>query len=293
LPTLDPELLKARGAFGLTRPTVREWTGHATVTAKEAWRLTTREPLSVELPAPHNGAATSSTQFRGLESHTFCPQEQSELRRVASEAGGTLNDMLMCHLFGAIIDWNTAQSGQAPRGWLRINIPTNLRRAEDELMPAANVMSFTFVDRHTRDCQGSRELLESIRAETEAIKRGRLGLYFIAQLAILGAIPGGMPLVLGRRRCFATAVLSNVGDPTRAFSTQFPRRDGKLVIGDLLLENIAGTPPLRALTRVAIGVTGYAGQLTLGLLCDRHGFDQEQTRQFLDTYLARIRQGLS
>jgi hypothetical protein len=176
---------------------------------------------------------------------------------------------------------------------VRINIPTNLRRREDLAMPAANVMSFTFVDRHARQCRNHQALLQSIRVETEAIKQGRLGLYFIAQLALMAGIPGVMPLVLGRHRCLATAVLTNVGDLARLFSSQFPQRAGKLVIGNLVLESLSGTPPLRPQTRLGVGVITYAGQMSLSLLADRHHFTQEQSRRFLNAYVARVRQSLA
>ena len=98
--------------------------------------------------------------------------------------------------------------------------------------------------------------------------------------------------MLRLNRCFASAVLTNVGDPIRRFRVRFPRRDNKAVVGNLLLENIVGVPPLRALTRVGVALTSYAGQLTVSLLCDRHCFSQQQARHFLEIYLNRIAQGL-
>jgi len=291
LPTLEPTLLNDRGTFGLARPTFREWLGHAAYMVKDSLRLVARSPIPVSAPRSRNGEPTALGRMRGMETQNLAVEEVDELRRTARSAGATVNDLLMCYLFKAIIDWNLDQGDRAPPGWLRINVPTNLRRREDLLMPAANVMSFTFVDRHTRDCRDARALLESIRRETEAIKGKRLGLYFIAQLASLSAIPGGMRFMLGQR-CLATAVLSNVGDPTRAFSAQFPRQGEKLVVGNLVLENIVGIPPLRPLTRVAIAVVNYASRLLINLVCDPHCFSEEQARKFLDTYVARIRQGL-
>jgi hypothetical protein len=126
----------------------------------------------------------------------------------------------------------------------------------------------------------------------ETIKERRLGLYFIGQLALLAGVPGGMSLMVKRRRSFATAVLTNLGDITNRFALTFPRRDGKIVVGNLTLESITGMPPLRPLTHVGVGVCVYAERLIVNLLCDRHSFTREQTRRFLQTYLARIREGL-
>jgi hypothetical protein len=292
LAQLDPALLVGRGTFGLARPTFREWLGHAAYTIRDSLRLVGRKilPLSAARSAPSELA--TPVGFGGIETFTSSADELNLVRRQAEAAGVTINDLVMCHLLLTIIDWNTEQSGERPRGWLRINVPTNLRRREDTAMPAANVMSFTFVDRHTDQCQDARALLESIRRETEAIKGRRLGLYFIGQLALLRGIPGGMKRMLSPRRCFATAVLTNLGDVARRFSLAFPIANGKLVVGNLVMERITGTPPLRPLTRVGIGIMIYAERLVVTLSCDRHHFTQEQSRRFLEMYVARIRRGL-
>ena len=77
-----------------------------------------------------------------------------------------------------------------------------------------------------------------------------------------------------------------------AFRVRFARRENKAIVGNLLLENIVGVPPLRALTRVGVALTSCGGRLTINVLCDRHCFSQQQARQFLEIYLNRIAQGL-
>ncbi len=285
----EHDLLKQRGSFGLTRPTLGEWLGHAAVTLGESIRLLWRRNIPVSLPRPDKDELATPLSYPGLETHTLSREETQALRRTAERAGATVNDLLLCDLFQTILQWNRQESQGSPRGWLRINVPTNLRRRADLRMPAANVMSFTFVDRRASDCHDTPALLESISADMDVIKSGRRGLYFIAQLALLGKIPGGMRLVLGRRRCYASAVLTNLGEAGKAFRVRFPRRDDKLVIGNLVLESLAGAPPLRELTRVGVAVATYAGQLTLSLLCDRRHFTREQSRRFLQMYLGRIR----
>jgi Condensation domain len=296
LPLLDNELLAERGSFGLKTPKLKELIRDVRYIISDAFRLVARRSIPVSLPRTtpaaddRNSAAPPKkalAPFPGLESYTYGSEELRPLRQAARQTGASLNDLLMCCFFQALIEWNV-QSGETPLGWLRLNVPTNLRRREDERMPAANVMSFTFVDRHTRECPNTRALLESIRLETEAIRHWRLGLCFIAQVGLLGAIPGGLQMFLRDGQCLATAVLTNVGDPSRRFNVRLPRLRDKLLVGNLVLENIAGSPPLRSLTRAGVGVTTYGGKLTLTLVCDRHFFTQQQTRQLLDLYVARI-----
>ena len=62
--------------------------------------------------------------------------------------------------------------------------------------------------------------------------------------------------------------------------------------GDLVLERVAGVPPLRKLTRAAVIVTEYAGQATICLRCDPRFFDRAQTRELLGAYTTRLRETL-
>jgi hypothetical protein len=287
------DLLAQRGSFGLTKPTLREWLRDVAVTAAMSFQLLSRTPVAAGVPISNPTDPEVPMEFPGIESHTFSPGELDGLRQTARQTGATLNDLMMAYLFCALVDWNALGQSLAPREWLRMNVPTSLRRQADEEMPAANVMSFAFVDRRAGECAGGARLVESIRDEMEAIRRLRLSLYFIGQIGILAAIPGAMRRVLGLNRCFASAVLTNVGDPVRRFRVRFPRRDGKAVIGNLLLENIVGVPPLRALTRVGVALTSYAGQLTVSVLCDRHCFSRGESRHFLEIYLHRIGRGLA
>jgi hypothetical protein len=61
----------------------------------------------------------------------------------------------------------------------------------------------------------------------------------------------------------------------------------------VVLERIAGVPPLRKLTRAAAIVIEYAGETTLCLRCDPHYFDALHTRELLDSFAERIRASVS
>jgi hypothetical protein len=107
-------------------------------------------------------------------------------------------------------------------------------------------------------------------------------------LCAVGPIPGALPLFLRARRCFATAVLSNVGDPTRRFSPQIRRRDGCIVSGNLVLEGIAAIPPLRPLTRAATGILQYNGQLVISTQCDPFWFSLQDSYEFQAQFVERL-----
>ena len=132
----------------------------------------------------------------------------------------SLNDLLLRDMFLAVNEWNK-QAGVKP-GWLRVLMPTNLRLPRDEHMPAANMVSLSFITRHSRECRQPRELLDGIRCETDSIKRIRRGLYFIRVIEVAQAMCGRMPKLLVGRRCRASVVLSNLGDLGHWFAQTFP-----------------------------------------------------------------------
>ena len=189
LKPVRPKLLEQRGSFGLTTPTACEWLRDAMVTAAMSLKLLGRKPVAVSEPISNPDEPHVLMDFPGIESHTFTPGELDDLRQTARQAGATLNDLMMAYMFAAIVEWNALGRPLGPRQWLRMNVPTSLRRQADEEMPAANVMSFAFVDRRAGDCSNGAALVESIRAEMEAIRRWRLSLYFIGQMGILAGIP--------------------------------------------------------------------------------------------------------
>jgi len=153
-------------------------------------------------------------------------------------------------------------------------------------MPAANVMAFTFLTRNAADCHDDRRLLETIHRQTEAIKSQRLGLYHIGGLAFAARFKGLMPWVLKRRRCLATVVFSNMGKVLGR--TPLPRRDRRLVVGDVVLEQITGVPPIRALTRASFVVSAYGGETSVCLQCDPTIFSVQQTRELLAAYMRQL-----
>ena len=274
-----PELLRQRGAVLPPSPglmsLLRDWGMGAFHWAS----LLGRSPQPVASPGG------TSPGYQSYETATLDAHQAGRLRAAAIAQGVTVNDLMLRDLFQTLRAWN-AQRDHQPDGWLRINMPASLRSRNDQRMPAANLMGFTFLTRTTAQCAHDRHLLESIRRETEAIKQWQLGFLFLGGLMAARTVPGAIPWMLRRQRSFATAVLSNVG---RIFPrTGLPRRNRRLVCGNLVLEQLTGTAPIRPLTRAAICVVSYANQTTLNLRCDPHCFGVEQTRQLLEDYVARL-----
>jgi len=96
-------------------------------------------------------------------------------------------------------------------------------------------------------------------------------------------------VVVGASICLSSAVFSNIGDPTRRFSSRLPRRDGRLVVGNLLVDDITGVPPLRPHTRATFFSCTYRRRLTVSVRCDRAYFSDQDAVRLLDIYVRHLR----
>jgi hypothetical protein len=281
---VDPSELRYRGAFGRPdRVGPSSWRVKIQV-AKEWAKLLWHEPAVVA--AADSPVATADTlPFLGFRWHRFSRETTRALRNTAALHKVMLNDLLLAHLFIAIRNWNRQhQANDNDR--LRINMPTNMRTKEDRFLPASSTLSFTFLTRAGSDCDRPDELLASVHEETSAIKHWQLGFVFVGGLEFAAGLPGLTSWVLGRPRCFATAVFSNMGRVLNGLP--LPRENHRLVCGDVVLEELLGVPPIRPLTRAALVALTYAGQLTLCARCDPRFFSGASTQRFLDHVVSQI-----
>jgi hypothetical protein len=289
---LDPTRLRhrARGVLSLAVAGNRAaWTRSALA---DGYRILFRGGTPLLAPRPKKRAASVPAQFPGICSHTFSAAEHRHIRDSAGRCGAMLNDLLLCQMLGAIYGWNTAQRPWWPGRRVRIMMPVDLRTGEDYQTPAANMTSYTFISRRTSELRDPDRLLLGIRRETSLIKHLGLGKRFSDTIAAACGVPGLLPLVLSIPRSMAAVVLSNVGDPSRRFTARLPRRDGRIVSGNLVLDQITGVPPMRPRTRATFSVFAYDRRLAISLRCDPHLFDLGDTQQLLSAYIQRLRRPL-
>ena len=97
-----------------------------------------------------------------------------------------------------------------------------------------------------------------------------------------------MPKYLTQDRCLATVVLSNIGKVDTGFTARFSRADGRIVAGNLVLEEISGVPPLRAQTHAVMLVSTYAGIITFSVRCDPQYFTVAEAGEFLSLFMAHL-----
>jgi hypothetical protein len=291
---LDAQLLHRRGqivgdadAKGSFATAVRD-----VYVAGRVWsRILFRTPEVLAAPAKSGTSDEHDSRREMLvfETGTLTGDQTGELRRVAKSLEVTPNDLLLRDFLVVLRTWNRQQAGSS-RGRLRVNVPVNVRRRDEIRMPAANRIGFGFVTAEPGDGDDPIKLLEAVRVEMQRTKEWKLGLYFLGGLEMASKVPGVLRWALSRKRSLATAVLSNVG---RFVPDASPaRREDRWKCGDLVLEQIAGVPPIRKLTRAAVIVAEYGGETMICLRCDPHYFNRQQTQALLNAYMDQLRETL-
>lgn len=239
-------------------------------------------------PKSRKVAAGGKPLFPGICSHRFEHLENQQIRDAANRHAATLNDLLLQELLCTIYQWNSRQRPWRPGRHPRIMMPVDLRTAGDEKTPAANLVGYTFIGRRASELRDPEKLLQGIREETTCIKNLGLGKRFSDTICSACSVDGLLALLLSIPRSLATAVLSNVGDPSRRFTAHLPRHEGRIVSGNLILDDITGVPPLRPRTRATFLVTNYNDRLTINLRCDPHLFALDDSQELLSLFVRQL-----
>lgn len=247
---------------------------------KQFWSLFHNRPRRLTSHHP----PTTPPDFPGFQTISLPHEVYEALRSVARSAGATLNDLLLAVLFQTVHTWIFAEKKPGGRDYLRIFVPTDLRAAEDFAMPAACVTSFEFVSRPARQCRDWSEILPTVREEMLAIRTQRAGIAFADTVALANMFWGLLPLLAKAPVCLATTGLSNIGDPTRRFTAILPRRKGSIVAGNLVLDDVTGTPPLRRKAYGTFSIFSYRRKLTICLRCEQPPLSADDTTRFLNLY---------
>lgn len=247
-----------------------------------------RRPAILQPRGVASQATPMSIPFLGMYCHTFDRAEADKIRQVGTQQGVTVNDLLLRDMFQTLQQWRAGQALEPANRWLRIAIPVNLRGPNDAHMSSANGVSYSFLTRHGSQCADSHALLRGIHQETDPATRYRRGMMFLRSFRSMERIPGAIPLYANSNRCFATTVLSNLGDMSWHLGTQFPCEAGKIVAGNLVLEDIFCAPPVRANTRAAFMIGRYGGRLWVCVRCDPRAFTADDAHQLLALYVDRV-----
>lgn len=282
---LDASQLAARTETGLSALHLRT----LKLALKEFFQLLFRVPACVALPRRADSPGSPRLPFPAFITRTFPRDINTRLKNLAARKSVTPNDLLLLAMFRTMRDWNRLQSGNSGSELLRIGIPVTLRTPRHDRMPAANVLSFLFVDQAAEMAGDDDESLRAIRWRTASIVSGEVAAAFVTGIEIGLRLPGLVPGVLNLSPCFASLTLGNVGDVKRQFRANFPLKHGKIVAGNVRLDALIGAAPVRRNTRVAVSLGVYAGTLFVNMHCDPRCFTRPQAEALAELYASHIR----
>ncbi len=280
--------LLRRGDLNVHRDETMSWFRLFRRTLGYAWKygVHSAKPLARALPSPQ--AATPLT-YPGTLTRTLSDSAQRALRQVARRRNATVNELLICELMLAIRDWNQRHSSVKDTDQISILVPTNLRNLDHDQMPAANVMGLVAFQRPVSDLNQPEKLLESVKEESHFYKKWRYAASTLDGLEVVRWIPGGLRLILNRKKAISSAILSCIGDPSLAISAVFPvNEEGNPILGNLIFSDLNSAPPIRPLTHASFTTWHFSNKLRLGVRCDATVFTQESAQELLDLYADRV-----
>ena len=262
---LDPTKLSDRATLHRTR-SIKESVARLGCDLKNSCSLLAVSPIS--LPP----AAIPDYAFTELG-----PVDLQELHRLAKQRGTSLNPVIVSAVYDTIVLYLLERAPEnLSQGAVRIALPVNCRSAKDRTMPAANKLAYSFLSFRPKG-DFYEDVWEPVplwaRCEFHEFMRNAMrqrlfeGLWW--KLAVLArcsqlSLPFNWQSVFNSTRCYATAVLTDNGDPTRSW--RLPSTGGLVRSGGITLLQITGAAPLRPGTELAISAFTYGGTLRLGLL---------------------------
>lgn len=291
LPPLDPLQLRMRVKASYNAERYKNESGKIVFDRAEAYRMAiqTMQALAPRRTDTTRTDPTGDAQalFPGLCDFEFDKLRFKKIRHVAEARGQSTNELLIQQLLVSLNTWAEAQS-ERHRGQYCIMMPMDLRESDTRLSTAANLVTYALIRRRRSECVDSPELVNSLSQELLKLKHTRHQTTFMNAMAFLVRLPIWLKRGYAGRRRMATAIVSNTGDPTKRFSVSFPSENGLLRAGNLVMTDINGVPPMRHGTCLTISVFTYRRVLKICLRCDPKRFTVDDSRAFLNHYVASI-----
>ena len=260
---IDPELLKLRNSKCETLlPWHRRVIRSGFVLPRRIFGMIGQTParIAANSPAPETVVNQPVSSALEMPTHTLSKNETAAISQYAREHQATTNELLIHRLFKVLYEWNQKSTLAAP-GKLRIIVPFSLRDRSHETMPAANCVSMVYVD--AGNSADGIDPISDITKQIEYIRKWQIQ-YSWNQTASFAFRSKRIESLLrtqqGSHLC--TTVLSNYGRPFK--HSQLPvQTDGRLQVGDLVLQSAHIAAPTTTNTIATFGGLFYASRLTL------------------------------
>lgn len=223
----------------------------------------------------------------GFCMHTFDRETVRELQDPRRLGAASFNDVAVALLFNVLDSWQRNR-GVKPGTRMRISVPVDLRGRAHERMPAANRYTYLFVNRHVGVGTDWPALLADTRRQLWLPRPAVAGSDMLSMLHTFARWPRLMRRGLRWRRCFATAVLTNLSDPSRRLRKRLPVDDEGCIWLDRArcYDMQLCTPPLRPCTHWGFGLFEYANRVTVTFRYDTDTISPRAAAGVLADYVA-------
>jgi WS/DGAT/MGAT family acyltransferase len=226
-------------------------------------------------PAPFN------RPFSGERKLACTEISFQEVRDIRKACGGTVNDVVLAMLGGALGRYLEMHGERIQGGKMRVLTPVNVRR-EDERGALGNHIAMLLVEVPV-DISDPVERLHRITERTAQLKRAHVADGIESVANVLLSMPAPLGAALGAigppRNTVANIVCTNVPGPMIPLYT----------VGHRMLAGYPMPPPLWGMG-INCGVMSYNGSLFFGLVADAQAApDVERLRDFLDQSYVELR----
>jgi hypothetical protein len=221
----------------------------------------------------------------------------TQLRAHAHARGVSFSDYLLATLFRTLTVWNSRRGRPRSADRMRVTMPISTRDQRHVQMSAANCIGVAIIDRSPRECVDRDALLPGIARD---IHERHAAVAFADIFAFNDALArlrrkfARHKRTARSSRCVTTAIFAYLGDIER-YLPQGGARDehGCRVFGDVTLLSQFGHPPRQDLTRVALSVNSYRGELSICVNADATYFDRAQAMDFIALYKSQLVAGVA
>ncbi len=286
-PKRNEQRLRLRGKFGLTFWKILRMSRKQILGLQGVRDFLKNKPTPLIPFAARAPSKTVPNQYPAILTHNLSSEETTRLAQASKHQGVTVNDLLIQSLLVGIGKWQRQNGFYDPNRCLRIMIPMSLRSQEDYETPASNIVSSIFVDRCGADSDDPKRLLQSIHDQMQTIKQNALGFTFIFSLHCRHRLPGGVAKAVRSEQCTISSILTNLGPILR--HSPLPRDEqGRLLLGDLALEQFDFAAPLRPYLCASFAVATYANRLGIGMQYDPIAMSESHARDLLASFVRQI-----
>ncbi len=232
---------------------------------------------------------------------TFSQQETQSLRDFAHKNSVTMNDLLLASCANAIFQFHVKHGQKRscfsrffrPQTLLRIGIPVSLRDQFFNNLALRNIVSVIFLDFSAFFRSKTYSLLKKVHREMKKKQKMCLAelllleLRWLCSLRFNGNHRMGLAWFSQMKITLATILLSNLGVLFR--SSTLPRtKDGKLCVGELVLDSVKLASPRMTDSAVAAAVGTYAGKLHFGFNYDPERLNAENVSEICTLWKSEL-----